>query len=345
MTKHLLITGGAGFIGTNSADYFLGKGYEVTVVDNLSRKGSGENALWLKKKWGGRCKVIEHDITDGADTLVGFMERTDAVLHLAAQVAVTRSVADPRHDFKVNAEGTLYVLEAIRHSAKKPILLYASTNKVYGNIENATVELTAAGYHYRDLPGGISESTMVDFHSPYGCSKGAADQYVRDYARMYGLKTVVFRQSCIYGPHQFGAEDQGWIAWFVISALLHRPLTIYGDGQQVRDVLFVDDLCALYELAIKNIAKVSGKIYNIGGGMTNAVFLLEAIALLEKIMQTTINRSFAAWRPGDQKAYISDLTRIKKDLGWEPRIDFEHGAAKLVRWVLDEEKLIRRLMA
>ncbi|MDP3771776.1 MAG: GDP-mannose 4,6-dehydratase [bacterium] len=345
MAKHILITGGAGFIGTNSADYFLGKGYEVTIVDDLSRKGSGENALWLKKKWGGRCKIVEHDITDGADAMVGFMERVDAVLHLAAQVAVTHSMADPHHDFKVNAEGTLNVLEAVRRSVRRPAVLYASTNKVYGNLENAAVELTDAGYWYRDLPRGVSESTPVDFHSPYGCSKGAADQYVRDYARIYGLKTVVFRQSCIYGPHQFGVEDQGWIAWFVISTLLHRPLTIYGDGRQVRDVVFIDDVCTLYELAIKNIAKVSGKIYNIGGGAGNTFSLLEAIAVLEKIMQTKIAYSFAAWRPGDQKVYISDLARIKKDLGWEPRIDFEHGAAKLVRWVFDEEKLIRRLMA
>lgn len=339
----LLITGGAGFIGTNNADYFLTKGYPITLFDNLSRKGSEINLSWLKKKWGSRISFVRGDVVTDKKLLDKVMAKTDAVIHLAAQVAVTTSVENPYHDFHTNAHGTLNVLEAVRRSSHKPAVLYASTNKVHGTMEHAKVALGVSGYHYPEYPAGVAEHHPLDFHSPYGCSKGAADQYVRDYARIYGIPTVVFRQSCIYGPHQMGMEDQGWVAWFVISVILGRPLTIYGDGHQVRDVLHVDDLSRLYEIAVKNGKKNSGKIYNIGGGAQNSYSLLRTIQLLERIIKKRIPYSFSNWRPGDQKVYVSDISRVKKELGWAPAIGFAKGLPTLVAWVRGEERNLRRL--
>ena len=344
MQKHVLITGGAGFIGINSADYFLGKKYRVTLFDNLSRKGSDENLKWLKKKWGKGFAFIRGDVVGDREKLNKAVAKADAVIHLAAQVAVTTSVQNPYHDFLVNTQGTLHVLEAIRRSDNKPMMIYASTNKVYGNMDHAEVMLTDAGYRYKQYGTGIAEHHGVDFHSPYGCSKGAADQYVRDYARMYGLPTVVFRQSCIYGPHQFGVEDQGWVAWFVISSLLGRPITIYGDGQQVRDVLHVEDLARLYEAAIRNPEKVSGRIYNVGGGAKQVFSVLGAIGRLEKVLNKKIPYSFSEWRPGDQKVYISHIDKIKQDIGWEPEISFDRGLKTLVAWAKSEEKLLKQVV-
>ena len=269
----------------------------------------------------------------------------DAVVHLAAQVAVTTSVENPYRDFVINAQGTLHVLEAARRLPQKPLVIYASTNKVYGNMDHAEVMLTDLGYRYKQYEAGIAEHHGVDFHSPYGCSKGAADQYARDYARIYGLPTVVFRQSCIYGPHQFGVEDQGWVAWFVISSLLNRQITIYGDGHQTRDVLHVQDLARLYEMAIRNPKKVSGRIYNIGGGAKEVSSVLGAIDRLEKMMRKKIPYSFAEWRPGDQKVYISHIDKIKQDLGWEPRISFDKGLKTLVDWAEREQKSLKRIVA
>lgn len=340
--KKILITGGAGFIGTNCADYLLTKGHSVTVLDNLSRRGSEANLAWLQGKWGKKVKFVKCDILDDRHHLAPLMEENDAVIHLAAQVAVTTSVANPEHDFRINALGTLHVLEAIRASKRQPTMIYSSTNKVYGNIDHIEVKLTDVGYRYPSLLLGVAEHTGLDFHSPYGCSKGTADQYVRDYARIYGLKTVVFRQSCIYGPHQFGIEDQGWVAWFTIAAMINKPITIYGDGHQVRDVLHVDDLSRLYESAIKNINKVSGKVYNIGGGPGRASSVLQALSLLEVVMNKKIPLTFGDWRHGDQKVYISDIRRIKQDLGWEPKIDFPKGLASLVAWANESEKTIRK---
>ncbi len=342
--KHILITGGAGFIGINMADHFLGKKYRVTLFDNLSRKGSDENLRWIKKKWGKSVAFIKGDVVTDQKKIKKLVSNADAVIHLAAQVAVTTSVANPINDFLINTQGTLNVLEAIRTSKNKPMMIYASTNKVYGNMDHAEVNLTHAGYRYADYPYGVPAHAAMDFHSPYGCSKGAADQYVRDYARIYGLSTVVFRQSCIYGPHQFGVEDQGWVAWFVISGLLNRPITIFGDGHQVRDVLYVGDLAQLYEAAIKNQKKVSGRIYNVGGGAAQAFSLLQTIKKLEAIYHKPMPYSFGDWRPGDQKVYISDISKIKNVLGWEPKIDFEKGLAKLAAWAKGEEKILQKLV-
>ncbi len=341
LKKKILITGGAGFIGVNSADYLLGRGHKVTVLDNLSRRGADENLKWLQDKWGKKVVFVKCDILDDRGKLQPLMETHDAVIHLAGQVAVTTSVQNPEHDFKTNALGTLHVLEAIRLSKQRPVLLYSSTNKVYGNIDHIDVELTDVGYRYPSLPLGVAEHIGLDFHSPYGCSKGAADQYVRDYARIYGLKTVVFRQSCIYGPHQYGIEDQGWVAWFTIAASLGRPITVYGDGHQVRDVLHVDDLCRLYEMAIQNIGKVSGQAYNVGGGPYRVSSVRQALQLLEVVLKKKINYTLGDWRPGDQKVYISDISRIKHDLGWEPRIDFPQGLAELASWVQTEDAKIK----
>ena len=344
MKKRILITGGAGFIGINTANYLLTKKYQVILFDNLSRKGSEENLKWFKKTWGKQFAFIQGDVVTDRTRLNRAVADVDAVIHLAAQVAVTTSVQDPHHDFLVNAQGTLHVLEAARVSLHKPLVMYASTNKVYGNMDHAEVTLTDAGYRYKQYTAGIAEYHGVDFHSPYGCSKGAADQYVHDYARIYGLPTVVFRQSCIYGPHQFGVEDQGWVAWFVISSLLGRPITIYGDGHQVRDVLHVEDLARLYEMAIRNQKKVSGHIYNIGGGSQQAFSVLGTIGQLEKMMDKKIPYSFSRWRPGDQKVYISHIDKIKKDMGWEPKISFDKGLKTLVNWAQSEEKLLKRIV-
>lgn len=344
MKKRILITGGAGFIGINTAHYLLAKKYHVTLFDNFSRKGSKENLKWFKKTWGKQFAFVQGDVVTDRTKLNRAVVNADAIIHLAAQVAVTTSVQNPHHDFLVNAQGTLHVLEAARQASQKPFVIYASTNKVYGNMDHAEVMLTNSGYRYKQYRTGIAEYHGVDFHSPYGCSKGAADQYVRDYARIYSLPTVVFRQSCIYGPHQFGVEDQGWVAWFVISSLLNRPITIYGDGHQVRDVLHVQDLARLYEMAIKNPKKVSGHIYNIGGGANEASSILGAIGRIEKIIGKKILYSFSEWRPGDQKVYISHIDKIKQSLGWEPNISFDKGLETLVRWAQKEEKLLKRMV-
>lgn len=337
--KRILIIGGAGFIGINAADYFLNKKYKVAILDNLFRKGTEHNLKWLKGKWKNGFRFIKADIVEDLKILDQEIKKADAVIHLAGQVAVTTSVQNPRQDFLINALGTLNILEAIRLSFNQPVLIYSSTNKVYGEIEHEPVILTKLGYRYKNIPKGISEDFQLNFYSPYGCSKGTGDQYVRDYSRIYGLKTVVFRQSCVYGPHQFGAEDQGWVSWFTIAALLDKPITIFGDGHQARDMLFVDDLSNLYDLAIKNISKVSGKIYNIGGGPKNVFSVLGTIQMLEEQLNKKINPSFFSWRPGDQKVYISNNSKIEKDLGWRPKTNFKDGLAELVSWAKEEKGL------
>jgi CDP-paratose 2-epimerase len=256
-----LITGGAGFIGTNLADHLSTAGHRVTVLDNFARHGSADNAQWLRQRHGEAVTVVEGDIRypSPLDRLV---ENADVVFHLAAQVAVTTSVTNPRADFEINALGTFNVMEAVRNSASKPIVVYSSTNKVYGKMSDLNVVEREGRYAYENCPDGASETRCLDFYSPYGCSKGIGDQYVIDYSRIYGLRTVVFRQSCIYGPHQFGIEDQGWLAWFAIQALRDQPVTVYGDGKQVRDVLYIDDLVAAFESAVANIDKANGQAFN-----------------------------------------------------------------------------------
>ncbi|HAB51334.1 MAG TPA: CDP-paratose 2-epimerase [Ignavibacteriales bacterium] len=341
---NIFITGGAGFIGTHAANYYLAKGNKVTVLDNFSRKGTRENVKWLQKEYGVKSmEVVEGDIRD-FDKLRQSIVGHDVVIHLAGQVAVTTSVVNPREDFEINALGTFNVLESVRLFAPNSILLFASTNKVYGGMEEIKIIKKGKKYIYRDLPGGISEVQNLDFHSPYGCSKGTADQYVRDYHRIYGLKTVVFRQSCIYGTHQFGIEDQGWVSWFTIASVLGKPITVYGDGMQVRDVLFVEDLIRAYDTAVTNIGKSAGKIYNVGGGPEFTLSLLELLALLEKKLGRKIPYTSAGWRPGDQPVYVSNISKINKELGWEPKIDVQDGTSRMIEWIVKEKELIEKVL-
>ena len=262
------------------------------------------------------------------------------IVHLAAQVAVTTSVTEPREDFEINALGTFNVLEAARASGTSPAFLYTSTNKVYGGMENLRVAEEESHYRYLDFPLGIPESQLLDFHSPYGCSKGCGDQYVRDYQRIYGIPSVVFRQSCIYGPRQFGIEDQGWLAWFVIAVLTGKPITIYGDGKQVRDVLFIDDLLDAYDLALNNIDRVAGRAYNIGGGPDKTISIWKEFApMLEKLAGHSIPTGQGDWRPGDQRIYVSDIRKAKQELGWEPVVTPEEGITRLFEWVKKNRQL------
>jgi CDP-paratose 2-epimerase len=335
----ILITGGAGFIGCNIARYYLEKGCEVSIIDNLSRRGSEKNLEWLKTL--GKIDFHRADLADigSARTAMGKCGQLDAVFHMAAQVAVTTSVTDPRSDFNANALGTFNLLESIRERDIDPAIVYASTNKVYGEMTDLDVKELGGRYQYSGLEKGIPESRQLDFHSPYGCSKGCADQYMIDYARIYGMKTVCMRQSCIYGPRQFGVEDQGWVAWFIIAAALGKPVTIYGDGKQVRDVLHVNDLIQLFDLAVKNIGKVKGKAFNVGGGYRNQMSLLELLGMIEKLSGLAVEPAYDSWRPGDQKIYVSDISKIKECLGWEPAIDREKGVGMLWSWVDANKKL------
>ena len=334
MSYHFLITGGAGFIGSNYVARLLQRGELVTIYDNLSRAGAPLNVKWLQETYGkDSFDLVVGDIRDAA-LLTSTVRNADAIVHLASQVAVTTSVIHPREDFETNVIGTFNVLEAARLSGKQPIMLYASTNKVYGGMENEVVEELETRYCYANLPQGVAESQPLDFHSPYGCSKGAGDQYVRDYARIYDIPSVVMRQSCIYGPRQFGIEDQGWVAWFAIAALTGKPITIYGDGKQVRDLLYVDDLLNAYDAAIEKIDQVAGRIYNLGGGPENAISVWQEFGpLLEKYLQRRIPVDFSDWRPGDQKIYISDIRKAKQELDWQPAVKVEHGIRELVDWV------------
>ncbi len=270
----ILITGGAGFIGVNSAAHFAAKGWDVTVLDNLSRRGAPDNLQWLRERAPLHFERV--DLRDAAEVdRVVRGTRPNVLLHLAAQVAVTTSVSHPREDFEINALGTFNMLDAVRRLSPRTFFINASTNKVYGKMEDLSVVERQGRYEYQDLAEGVSEQRPLDFHSPYGCSKGVADQYTIDFARIYGIKTVTFRQSCIYGPRQFGIEDQGWVAWFTIAAVLQKPITIYGDGKQIRDVLHVEDLVGAYQAAIEHQEIANGQAFNIGGGASKTLSLME----------------------------------------------------------------------
>ena len=331
-TGKILITGGCGFIGSNLAAHYLDKGWQVVVYDNFSRLGAESNAAWLADQSDGRLEFVIGDVRD-FESLCKAVPGADVVAHLAAQVAVTHSVSDPREDFEINAVGGFNLLEAVRGCGAGPVILYASTNKVYGELEAAKVAEQATRYEFEGFEHGISEELPIDLHSPYGCSKGALDLYMLDYARIYGMNTVVFRQSCIYGPRQFGVEDQGWVAHFVISALLGRPITIFGDGKQVRDILHVRDLITAFEDAVENIEVSQGQAYNLGGGPHNTLSLLELIDRLEDKLRHELPVNYDEWRPGDQKVYVSDIRKAKKDLGWEPLIGIGVGLSDLRQWV------------
>lgn len=339
--KTILITGGAGFIGSNTADYYLAQGHQVIVLDNLSRANTDKNLAWLQQNHPDKLSFEKVDVRDSQkiETVFKKHAQIDIILHFAAQVAVTTSVINPREDMEINIMGTFNLLEATRKYHPQAIFVYTSTNKVYGGMEQVEIVEKKERYQYKNLVRGVSESDLLDFHSPYGCSKGAADQYVRDYHRIYGLKTIVFRQSCIYGIRQFGVEDQGWVAWFTIAANFDKHITIYGDGKQVRDVLFISDLIAAYDAAIQNIAVTSGQIYNIGGGSRNQMSVLELVSYLEKFFAKKIKFTFANWRPGDQKVFVADITKAKKDFGWEPEIDVPRGVEILSKWIQTNSNL------
>jgi CDP-paratose 2-epimerase len=335
-----LITGGGGFIGSNYVNRLLERGEDVVVYDNLSRAGAPRNLDWLRQTHGTDSFQLAHaDIRDAA-TLTSTAKDADVIVHLAGQVAVTTSVAHPRDDFEINALGTFNVVEAARLSGRDPIVIYASTNKVYGEMEDVPLEEKETRWQYASLKHGCPEAQPLDFHSPYGCSKGTGDQYVRDYARIYGLRTVVLRQSCIYGPRQFGIEDQGWLAWFMIAAVTGRPITIYGDGKQVRDVLHVDDLLDAYDASITRIDNVAGKVYNLGGGAENVISVYtEFFPMLEELLGRNISVARDDWRPGDQRVFYADVRAAMKDLNWQPKIDVETGIKKLFDWVMENKEM------
>ncbi|MCC6682542.1 MAG: GDP-mannose 4,6-dehydratase [Phycisphaeraceae bacterium] len=343
--KQVLVTGGAGFIGANLARHYLDAGCRVVIYDHLGRNGCVENLDWLRSRQNAaNLSVLIGDVRMPTLALRREVEKSDALFHMAAQVAVTTSVTDPVFDFQVNALGTFNMLELVRESkGKKPVFFYASTNKVYGGMEDITIVEGEQRYSYRDLPLGIPEDRVLDFHSPYGCSKGTADQYVRDYARIYDLRSVVFRQSCIYGYRQFGLEDQGWVAWFIIAAMIGRPITVYGDGKQVRDVLFIDDLVAAYDSAWKQIDKTSGRIFNIGGGPQNTISLRDLLKLLKEEVNPRLDPAKGDWRPGDQPVYVSDIRKAKAEFGWEPMTDWQSGVRQLVQWVKDNRAMLERM--
>lgn len=340
----VLITGGAGFIGSHMSTYWAEQGADVIVFDNLTRRGAKHNLDALREKF----PALTHIMGDvrNFDAVSTAMQGVDLVLHLAGQVAVTTSVVNPRSDFEINALGTLNVLEAVRLSKNPPILFNFSTNKVYGHLDYLPVVEQETRYAFDHNLKGITEDYPLDFHSPYGCSKGTGDQYVRDYARIYGLRNVVFRMSCIYGPRQFGIEDQGWLAHFVISALLDRPITIYGNGKQVRDVLFVADLVRAVASAVQNIDHTAGNIYNIGGGLDNSLAVWTEFApLLEEISGLRIPVRYSEWRPGDQKIYISDTGRAFQDFGWQPTISPREGVRRMTEWIQENLGTIQSYLA
>ncbi len=332
--RPVAITGGAGFIGTNLADRLASEGQSVLLLDNLSRPGVEENLRWLHDTHGDRVQVEVVDLRDRF--ALTSLEGVSRVFHFAAQVAVTTSVTDPVEDCDVNVRGTLNLLEALRALPTPPPLLYTSTNKVYGNLPEVALEAQGARYQPLDpevAARGISEAQPLDFHSPYGCSKGAAEQYVLDYGRTYGLPTVVFRMSCIYGPHQCGCEDQGWVAHFLMRARQGEPITLYGDGKQVRDVLYVSDLLEAMLLAQEHLETLAGQAFNIGGGPENALSLQELLRLIGELQGRAPKTRPAPWRPGDQRYYVSDTRRFAQATGWAPQVSAREGVGRLYQWL------------
>lgn len=340
MKKTILITGGCGFIGTNTAAFYLKKGYRVVSFDNLFRVGAKQNLAWLKQQKGDFV-FIKGDIRNANQILAAFKKyKPDFVLHLAAQVTMVTSVTNPREDFEINALGTFNVLEAMRLTKSKAAALYSSTNKVMGELLSLPVVEKAKRYNYKGIKG-VSERFPLDFHGPYGCSKGCGDQYFLDYARIFGLNTVVFRQSGIYGPHQFGIEEQGWLAWFCNALLFGKPVSIFGNGKQVRDVLYVDDVIRAYDAALTHIKKTRGKAYTIGGGVNFSLSIWELFDILEKIAGKKFVYKFGPWRPGDQKIYISDISSTKKDFGWQPTVSPKEGVKRLFNWIAQNQALVK----
>lgn len=340
MSGNYFITGGAGFVGSNYVFRLLERGEKVTVYDNLSRAGAPRNLKWLQDKFGKKAfNLVIGDVRDPAQLMVS-ARTADIIVHLAGQVAVTTSVVKPREDFEINAFGTFNVLEAARLNERNPVFLYSSTNKVYGGMDAVKVIEKEFRWEYENLPFGAPETQPLDFHSPYGCSKGTGDQYVRDYHRIYGLRSVVLRQSCIYGPRQFGVEDQGWVAWMIIAAQTGKPISIYGDGKQIRDLLYVYDLLDAYEAAIQNIERVKGEVFNLGGGSENTMSIwTEFGPRLEKLLGKPIPVTHGDWRPGDQKVFVADIRKAQQLLGWKPKYSVEKGIKQLFDWVSENMDL------
>jgi CDP-paratose 2-epimerase len=329
----VLITGGAGFVGCNVAAEALSRGGRVRVLDNLSRHGVRDNLQWLRDSHGERVETIVADIAS-TDRLDEALENVDAVYHFAAQVAVTTSLEQPDDDFRTNLLGTFRLLEAVRRMPRPASLVFASTNKVYGNLAHVPLEEEQLRYASPAMPS-VDERQALDFHTPYGCSKGGAEQYVLDYARTFGLSATALRMSCIYGPHQCGTEDQGWVAHFLIQALRGEPIYIYGDGKQVRDILFVDDLVAAQRAALVYMDQLRGKAWNVGGGIANSVSLLEILDLITEATGRRPDVQFREPRAGDQKYYVSDVSAFGAATGWSPGVSPPEGVARLGRWFRD----------
>ncbi|MFZ7337168.1 GDP-mannose 4,6-dehydratase [Comamonas jiangduensis] len=334
----LLITGGCGFLGSNLASDALARGDELIIFDSLYRNGSRENLAWLQKQG---IFTFEHgDIRNPNDiTRIVTKHLPDAVFHLAGQVAMTTSIANPRMDFETNALGTFNLLEAIRQHAPNAAVIYSSTNKVYGDLEQFNYTETDTRYGCIEYPDGFDEKIALEFHSPYGCSKGSADQYMLDYARIFGLKTVVFRHSSMYGGRQFATYDQGWVGWFCQKAIetsrgeLHEPFTISGTGKQVRDVLHAEDMKRLYMAALVNIDKAQGHAFNIGGGIENSLSLLELFSLLEELLNIKLEYRRLPVRESDQRFFVADIRKAKQLLDWHPLVSAQDGVTRMVKWV------------
>ncbi len=325
-----LVTGGIGFIGTNLSHRLLREGHEVISFDNFHRAGVRQNLDWLKGQYRNRVHFIEGDIRD-FNAVEKAMQGANVVFHLAAQVAVTTSVVNPRDDFSINAQGTLNVIEVARQHKPMPVVLYTSTNKVYGGLEHLRVVERPSRYEFENLPYGVPETSPLDFHSPYGCSKGTADQYMHDYHRIYGLPSIVLRMSCIYGPHQFGNEDQGWVAHFALTGLRGGHLTIYGDGKQVRDLLYVDDLVDLMLLTVARTECTAGEVYNVGGGPGNTISVwAELREPLARLLGKLPSVDYGEFRPGDQRVYISDIRKAQQHLDWAPKVGIIEGLRRMI---------------
>ncbi len=340
--SYVLITGGAGFVGTNLAHHLLSQGHKVIIYDNLSRPGVEKNLEWLLARHPRKNVLVELADIRNYHSLSAMVNRAKMVFHLAGQVAVTTSLEDPMFDFDVNIKGTFNLIEAIRNSPNRPPIIFTSTNKVYGSLSTLAFDQCETRYFPIDekvAKHGINEHQPLEFHSPYGSSKGAAEQYVLDYARSFGLQAVVFRMSCIYGPHQFGTEDQGWVAHFLIQAIKQKPIQIYGDGKQVRDILFVEDLIEAFQLAWANIEEISGQAFNIGGGNANTISLKELIKNIESKIQTKeLALSYGDFRTGDQVYYVSDTRKFENAVGWRAATPVDKGLNRLYQWLIAQHQ-------
>ena len=334
----LLINGGCGFLGSNLASYAIEQGYDVTIFDNMSRLGSDRNREWLRSL--GPFTFIHGDTRNKNDVEEVIKKgQFDAIYHLAGQVTMTKSIADPYKDFETNAVGTVNVLDSIRKYSPQTAIIFSSTNKVYGDLEQYTYEETETRYVCKEFPNGFDESVPLDFRSPYGCSKGCADQYMLDFARVYGIRSIVFRHSSMYGSRQFATYDQGWVGWFVAKAIEKyqnpdcEPFTISGNGKQVRDLLQAQDMIRLYFRALDHVNDICGQAYNIGGTMAQSLSLLELFAMLEEILGIKMEYIQLPPRQSDQKVFVADIAKIRDKIGWEPKVSALEGVTKMVDWV------------